>query len=123
MNKFRSVAALSGLALTGLLASPRPAEARGALRVAVHAPHASFAIRTGHRAFPVGHVLAPYDAHRVFYRRPYGYGFWAPVGYCSFHHIRHAHFVPVRPYGRTWIVVGAGHRGYVRYGRGYRRGH
>jgi hypothetical protein len=119
MKRFRSIAGLSGLALTGLLASARPAEARGGFDVFVRAPHASFAFRTGHPAFPVGHVLAPHYAHRVFYRRPYGYGFWAPVGFCSFHHIRHSHFVPVRPYGRTWIVVGPGF-GTHRYGHRWR---
>ena len=102
------------LALAGLFAAPQPAAAHGGFRVVVRAPHAAVAFGFGHPAFRVGAFVAPPYAQRVFYARPYGYGFWAPAGYCSFHGVRHAHFVPVHRYRSRWIVAAPGyaHRGY-----------
>jgi hypothetical protein len=100
-----SIAIPAALALGGLLATTHPAAAHGGYGVVVRAPHAAFAFGVGNPAFPTGYVLARPYARRVFYRRPYGYGFWAPVPYGSFNGIRHRYWIPVRRYRTGWIVV------------------
>jgi hypothetical protein len=101
----RSIAISATLALGGLLASSRPVAAGVRFDVAVRAPHAAFTFGIGQSAFPVGRVVARPFARRVFYRPRFGYGFWAPATYSSFHRVRHALFVPVRRYRTGWIVV------------------
>jgi hypothetical protein len=110
------IVALTVLALAGFAGAPASAEARGGWP----APRVSVVVGFGHPAFPVGAVVAPRYAHRVFYQGSHGYGFWAPIAYCSLHGVRDAHFVPVRRYRTGWVVVGLGsgvhghrhHRGY-----------
>jgi hypothetical protein len=97
----------AALALAGMISAPAATRADG-FRAVVRAPHATFAFHVGHPAFPVGAVVAPPFARRVFYRPAYGYGFWAPSAYCTFHGVSHAHFIPVRRYRTGWIVVGSG---------------
>jgi hypothetical protein len=102
---WRSIAIPAVLGLAGSLLSARPAAASGTLGVVVRAPHATVAFAIGHPAFPVGFVVRPPYASRVFYRPRFGHGFWAPVAPGAIHGIRHAHFVPVRRYRTGWIVA------------------
>jgi hypothetical protein len=108
----RSIAVPAVLGLAGSLLSARPAAASGALDVFVRAPHATVAFAIGHSAFPVGLVVRPPYASRVFYRPRFGYGFWAPAAPCAIHGVRHAHFVPVRHYRTGWIVAPSRHGPY-----------
>jgi len=105
----RSIAMPAVLGLAGSLVLARPAAASGSLGVVVAAPHATVALAIGHPAFPVGFVVRPPYASRVFYRPRFGYGFWTPVAPCAIHGARHAHFVPVRHYRTGWIVAAPRH--------------
>jgi hypothetical protein len=107
----RSLAMSGVVAAGGLFATARPAAAHSEVVVNVRAPHASLTFRGG-PAFPVGYVVARPYAKRVFYRRHYGYGFWSPRAHCSFHSLRHKHWIPVRRYRTGWIVVSSGHYPY-----------
>jgi len=93
------VPAVLGLAMS--LLAPSPATAWGTVGVVVRAPHATVAFSAGSPFFPVGCVVPPLYASHVFYRPWYGYGFWAPPIYG----VRHAHFVPMRHHGRSWVVA------------------
>lgn len=66
-------------------------------------PHGSVTFGIGSPFYPAGSLVP--DGYRVRYLPRYGYGFYAPVPYCSFHGFRHTHFVPVRRFHRRFVVV------------------
>jgi len=57
----------------------------------------------GYPAYPVGSYV-PYG-YRVIRRPRLGYGFHSPRFACRSHGVYHSHWVPVRSYGRRYIVV------------------
>jgi hypothetical protein len=57
----------------------------------------------GSPAYPVGSYV-PYG-YRVIRRPRFGYGFYSPSFACRAHRVYHSHWIPVRSYGRRYIVV------------------
>jgi hypothetical protein len=136
MTKKKSLRTLGALALGAvLLATPQDAGAQTSFQGTFVGPHGAFSIGFGHPRYAVG-SYAPYG-YTVVERPRYGYGFWSPVFVCSAHHVRHAHWVPVKRYRSRWVVVdrpvyyGAPYAhplerawGYDRYGHGgHGKGH
>lgn len=96
-----------------------PSEAQAQVRVEgrFRLPHGDIAIGVGDPyydryyddvyygapAYPIGSYV-PYG-YRVIDDPYYGQGFYSPVFVCRAHHIRHAHWVPVRRYSRRWVVI------------------
>ena len=111
--------AVAGSALLGalLLGSPAPADAQVRVEGRFRLPHGDIAIGVGDPyyrrgyprvyygspAYPVGSYV-PYG-YRVISRPRLGYGFYSPAYFCRVHGVRHSHWVPVRSYGRRYIVV------------------
>ena len=95
------------LAATAVMASAfwavSPARGDVSFHGTFRGPHGAFSIGIGSPYFPVGSYLP--HGHRVAHRPRYGYGFWSPVFVCRAHHLRHAHWVPVRRHRARWIVV------------------
>ena len=121
-KSLRSIAIPALISAAGLLLSARSAAAHGGAVFGLRAPHARFLIHAGHPVFRDGFVdVRPY-AHRVFYRPRFGDGFWARRSYCSYHPIRHAHWVQVRRHRTGWIVVSPRHGAYG-YGHRHPYGH
>jgi hypothetical protein len=71
----------------------------------------------GAPAYPIGSYV-PYG-YRVIEDPYLGHGFYGPASVCRVHHVRHAHWIPVRRYARRWVVI---ERPYFSQ-RYYRRGH
>jgi hypothetical protein len=57
----------------------------------------------GAPAYPIGSYV-PYG-YRVIEDPYFGQGFYSPVFVCRAHHVRHAHWIPVRRYSRRWVVI------------------
>lgn len=100
-----------------LFLAPAPAQAQVRVEGRFRLPHGDIAIgvgdpyyRRGHYggyygspAYPIGSYV-PYG-YRVIRRPRLGYGFYSPIFVCRAHGARHSHWVPVRSYGRRYIVV------------------
>ena len=104
-----------GAVLTGslLFLAPAPGEAQVRVEGRFRLPHGDVAIGVGdpyyrrgyygYSRYPVGSYV-PYG-FRVIRAPRLGYGFYSPVFFCRTHGIRHTHWIPVRPYGRRYVVV------------------
>ena len=57
----------------------------------------------GSPAYPVGSYV-PYG-YRVIRQPRFGYGFYSRPFACRVHGVYHSHWIPVRSYGRRYIVV------------------
>jgi hypothetical protein len=106
-----------GAVLAGslLFLAPASGEAQVHVRGRVPLPHGSISFNIGdpyyrggygyygYSRYPVGSYV-PYG-FRVIRQPRLGYGFYSPVFFCRTHRLRHAHWVPVRSYGRRYIVI------------------
>jgi hypothetical protein len=103
------VSVAAAVALLFLVPSSADAQVRfeGRFRL----PHGDISVGVGDRgygyygypAYPVGSYV-PYG-YRVIRRPRLGYGFYSPRFACRSHSVYHSHWVPVRSYGRRYIVV------------------
>lgn len=118
MPKTIRIAFVSAAVVGALLfLDPAPAKAQVRVEGRFRLPHGDIAIgvgdpyyRRGHYggyygspAYPIGSYV-PYG-YRVIRRPRLGYGFYSPGFVCRTHRVRHSHWVPVRSYGRRYIVV------------------
>jgi hypothetical protein len=108
-----------GAVLAGslLFLAPAPGEAQVRVEGRFRLPHGDVAIGVGdpdyrrgypgvyygYSRYPVGSYV-PYG-YRVIRQPRLGYGFYSPVFFCRTHGIRHEHWIPVRLYGRRYVVV------------------
>ena len=103
-----------GAVLAGslLFLAPAPGEAQVHVGGRVALPHGSISFDVGdpyyrgsygYYRYPVGSYV-PYG-YRVIRQPRLGYGLYSPVFFCRTHGIRHSHWIPVRSYGRRYIVV------------------
>jgi len=113
----RTAVASAAVVGTLLFLAPAPAEAQVRVEGRFRLPHGNISIGVGdpyyrrgypggyygHSRYPVGSYV-PYG-YRVIRRPRLGYGFYSPAFVCQVHGVRHAHWVPVRSYGRRYIVV------------------
>jgi hypothetical protein len=113
----RTAVASAAIAGALLFLAPAPSEAQIRVEGRFRLPHGDIAIgvgdpyyRRGHYGgyygsprYPVGSYV-PYG-YRVIRRPRLGYGFYSPVFVCRTHGFRHSHWIPVRSYGRRYIVV------------------
>jgi hypothetical protein len=114
MKKTLRIAVVSAAVLAALLfLAPAPAQAQVRVEGHFRLPHGDVAIGVGdpyyrggyygYHRYPVGSYV-PYG-YRVIRQPRLGYGFYSPVFFCRTHRLRHSHWVPVRSYGRRYIVV------------------
>jgi hypothetical protein len=118
MQKTLRIAVVSAAVLAALLfLAPAPGEAQVRVEGNFRLPHGNIAIGVGDPyyrrgyprvyygspAYPVGSYV-PYGS-RVIRRSNLGYGFYSPAFVCHVHGVRHSHWIPVRSYGRRYIVV------------------
>jgi hypothetical protein len=107
--------------------SPSAAQAQVRVEGRFRLPHGEIAVGVGDpysdhlfygaRAYPIGSYV-PYGYRVV--QDPYlGHGFYGPASFCRVHHVRHAHWIPVRRHRARWVVIERPHFS-QRY---YRRGH
>ena len=115
-----------------LFLAPSPGEAQVRVEGRFRLPHGRISIGVGDPyyrrgyyggyygspAYPVGSYV-PYG-YRVIRRPRLGYGFYSPSFYCLAHGVYHTHWIPVRSYGRRYIVV---QRPVVVVDRGYDDGY
>jgi len=100
-----------------LFLDPVPAQAQVRVEGRFRLPHGDIAIGVGdpyyRRGYPGGYYgspaypvgsYAPYG-YQVIRRARLGYGFYSPAFVCRTHRVRHSHWIPVRSYGRRYIVV------------------
>lgn len=117
----RNAVASAAVAGALLFLAPAPSEAQVRVEGRFRLPHGDIAIGVGdpyyrrgypgryhggyygYSRYPVGSYV-PYG-YRVIRRPRLGYGFYSPVFVCRAHGLRHSHWVPVRSYGRRYIVV------------------
>ena len=138
MQKTIRIAVVSAVAGALLFLAPAPGEAQVRVQGRFRLPHGSISIGVGDPyyrgrysggyygspAYPIGSYV-PYG-YRVIRRPRLGYGFYSPAFACRAHGVYHSHWIPVRSYGRRYIVIER--PGYVGgsgglYGRrGYGRG-
>ena len=108
------IAVVSAAVLGALLfLAPAPAEAQVRVQGRFRLPHGSISIGVGdpyyrggyygYPAYPVGSYV-PYG-YRVIRRPRLGYGFYSPAFACRTHRVYHSHWIPVRSYGRRYLVV------------------
>ena len=96
-----------------LFLAPAPAWAQVRVEGRFRLPHGSISVgvgdpyyRGGHYgspAYPVGSYV-PYG-YRVIRQPRLGYGFYSPAFACRVHRVYHSHWIPVRSYGRRYVVI------------------
>jgi hypothetical protein len=100
-----------------LFVAPAPGEAQVRVQGRFRLPHGSISIGVGDPyyrgrysggyygspAYPIGSYVP--SGYRVIRRPRLGYGFYSPAFACRAHRVYHSHWIPVRSYGRRYIVV------------------
>lgn len=96
-----------------LFLAPAPAWAQVRVEGRFRLPHGSISVGVGDPyyrggnygspAYPVGSYV-PYG-YRVIRQPRLGYGFYSPAFACRVHRVYHSHWIPVRSYGRRYVVA------------------
>ena len=104
---------IAAVAAVVVFLAPSAAQAQVRVEGRFRLPHGEIAVGVGDPyydhvyygapAYPIGSYV-PYG-YRVIEDPYLGHGFYGHASFCRIHHVRHAHWVPVRRYARRWVVI------------------